>query len=629
MKRLLGAAVLVLATLLAFVAAAAQAPDYVTFFGEPGSVTINGRAAPEGTRILAETPTGWGIAVRVAADGSWALPFAAGPTPLAFTVDRLPVAGGPVDRSEAGQRQLTLAASSLGAPPPLFVEFHGAAGSATIGGHTAPEGATVAAWANGKMLGKATAYGGAWEMPIRAGMTGIRFTIDGLPDAGGPYSSSLEGVPYWITLAAPPRGTDLGTTRFGGSFGSVLTGGFMKPARPGALITATSDGRVVGRTTIRADGGWSIEVPVGTFDIHFEVNRAIDPTGGYAATHPGVESSVQLFSLARVPGWEGDTPISVAASDVLQHEVESSHRFSGSGFPVGIIRALNLGGDEPYAMVASREGAEITSGSWSFTFSPDDITVLVFELQSGGVVYRTAALTPQAGGATAFTPADLTPRPQPQMFRGVELRSRHVRARDIRGFGAESKVTASGAWSLRLPPHVGSARAIRLSAEIDGERRWTREYPLTPGTETRVSAAEFSITSNPFPPKVEGRMMVGLGDVPETVEIRIRARPRADGRIELGVRIEGDAEPLSIDRRFLPATPSVNRWLLSSRMGLNEAVEGHVMARRLADGRTEFGFRVTGRGDVFPESRFVPSGAETGRWLSSSVISIRSVVGTE
>ena len=123
--------------------------------------------------------------------------------------------------------------------------------------------------------------------------------------------------------------------------------------------------------------------------------------------------------------------------------------------------------------------------------------------------------------------------------------------------------------------------------------------------------------------------MEALGDVPETVEIRIRAQPLADGRIEFGVRIEGDAEPLSIDRRFLPATPRVNRWLLSSRMRLNEAVEGHVMARRLADGRTEFGFRVTGRGDVFPASRFVPSDAEAGRWLSSSVISIRSVVSTE
>ena len=399
-RRLLGAALAVLATLLAGAAAAAQAPGQpgqVTFFGEPGSVTINGLAAPEGTTIQVKTSDGGAWGLSIAADGSWWIEFPTDPTPLTFTVDRLPVAGGPVDRSEAGRRQLTLAASSLGVPPPSVLDFHGAAGSTTIGGQPAPDGAEIAAWVNGRMVGATSAYRGAWVMSIASGTTGIRFTVDGLPDSVGPYSSALVGVPYWITLATPARGTDLGTTRFGGSFGSVLTGSFMEPARPGALITATSDGRVVGRTTIRADGGWSIEVPVGTFDIHFEVNRAIDPTGGYAATHPGVESSVQLFSLARVAGWEGDTPISVAASDVLQHEVESSHRFSGSGFPVGIIRALNLGGDEPYAMVASREGAEITSGSWSFTFSPDDITVLVFELQSGGVVYRTAALTPRGG----------------------------------------------------------------------------------------------------------------------------------------------------------------------------------------------------------------------------------------
>ena len=625
--RLFGAAVLVLVTLLA--AAAAQASDHVTFFGEPGSVTINGRAAPEGTRILAETPTGWGMAVRVAADGSWALPFATGPTPLTFTVDGMPVAGGPVDRSEAGQRRLTLAASSLGAPPPLFVEFHGAAGSATIGGHTAPEGATVAAWANGKMLGETAVYGGAWEMPIRASTTGIRFTVDGLPDAGGPYSSALDGVPYWITLATPARGTDLGTTRVWGSPGSVLTGGLKEPARPGALITATSDGRVVGRTTIRADGGWSMQVPVGTFDLHFEVNREIDLSGTYAATHPGVETSVQLVSYARVPGWESDEPIGALPTNPLQHELERAHRFSGSGFPVGIIRVLDRGAVNPDATLVTYGGAEITSGSWSFAFSPDDISALVLELLSGGVAYRTAALTLQAGGATALTPADFTPLPLPHTFRGVELWSSSVHAHDVGGDSAAVKRTIGEAWALSLQPDIERPGAIRFSAQIGGEWRWTREYPLTPGAETRVSADEFSITSNPIAPQDFGVGMAALGEVPETVEIRIRAQPLADGRIEFGVHLEGDAESLTIDRRFLPAAPRVNRWLLSSRMRLNAAVEGHVIARRLADGRTEFGFRITGRGDVFPASRFVPSDAEAERWLSSSVISIRSVVSTE
>ena len=576
--RSLYAVVLVLATLLAAAAAAAQAPGHVRLYGEPGSVTINERAAPEGTTIFADTPTGSRRVVRIAADGSWSLTFLTDPTPLTFTVDRLPVAGGPVDRSEPGQRQLTLAASSLGAPPPLFVEFHGAAGSATIGGHTAPEGVTVAAWANGKMLGETPVYGGAWEMPIRASTTGIRFTVDGLPDAGGPYSSSLDGVPYWITLATPARGTDLGTTRVGGSPGSVLTGGLKEPARPGALITATSDGRVVGRTTIRADGGWSMQVPVGTVDLHFEVNREIDLSGTYAATHPGVETSVQLVSYARVPGWESDEPIGALPTNPLQHELERAHRFSGSGFPVGIIRVLDRGAVNPDATLVTYGGAEITSGSWSFAFSPDDIPALVLELLSGGVAYRTAALTLQAGGATALTPADFTPLPLPHTFRGVELWSSSVHAHDVGGDSAAVKRTIGEAWALSLQPSINRPGAIRLSAEIGGERRWTREYPLTPGAETRVSADEFSITSNPIAPQDFGVGMAALGEVPETVEIRIRAQPLADGRIEFGVRLEGDAESLTIDRRFLPAAPRVNRWLLSSRMRLNDS------GRRAGDG---------------------------------------------
>ena len=621
--------VLVLATLLAAGAAAAQAPGRVRLYGEPGSVTINGLAAPEGTRIQVKTSDGAGWGLSIAADGSWWIVLPTDPTPVTFTVDRLPVAGGPVDRSEGGQRQLALTASSLGVPLPSVLDFHGAAGSTTIGGQPVPDGAEIAAWVKGRMVSVTSAYRGAWVMSIAAGTTGIRFTVDGLPDAGGPYSSALDGVPYWITLATPARGTELGTTRVGGSRGSVLTGGLKEPARPGALITATADGRVLGRTTIRADGGWSMQVPVGTFDLHFEVNREIDLSGTYAATHPGVETSVQLVSLARVPGWESDAGIDVAPSDPLQHEVERTHRFSGSGFPDGIIRVLDRGAVRPIAMVVTYGGAEITSGSWSFAFSPGDFSALVLELHSGGVASRTAALTLQAGGATALAPADFTPLPLPHTFRGVGLRSGYVHAIEVEGGSVALKPTIDGAWALSLPPDIDRPGAIRLSAQIGGEWRWTREYPLTPGAETRVAADEFGITSNPIPPEGAGEMMDALGDVPETVEIRIRARPWANGRIEFGARIEGDAEPLTIDRRFLPATPRVNRWLLSTRMRLNEAVEGKVMARRLADGRTEFGFRVTGRGDVFPESRFVPSAAEAGRWLSSSVISIRSVVSTE
>ena len=465
-------------------------------------------------------------------------------------------------------------------------------------------------------------------MPIRAGTTGIRFTVDGLPDAGGPYSSALDGVPYWITLATPARGTDLGTTRFGGSFGSVLTGGLKEPARPGALITATSDGRVVGRTTIRADGGWSIEAPVGTFDLHFEVNRSLAVDGPYAVTHPGAETSLRLFSWARVPGWESDEPIGALPTNALQHELERAHRFSGSGFPVGIIRVLDRGAVNPDATIVTYGGAEITSGSWAFTFSPDDIPALVFDLHSGGVAYRTAALTLQAGGATALTPADFTPSRCRTRSEGSSC-GRATCARTMRRRRHGESSDDRWAWALSLQPDIESSRG---NPPLGADRR-RMALDARVSAHARRGDASFGRRVQhhlqPHPPQDSGVGMEALGEVPETVEIRIRAQPLADGRIEFGVRLEGETEPLTIDRRFLPAAPGVNRWLLSSRMRLNEAVEGHVIARRLADGRTEFGFRITGRGDVFPASRFVPSDAEAERWLSSSVISIRSVVSTE
>ena len=203
-----------------------------------------------------------------------------------------------------------------------------------------------------------------------------------------------------------------------------------------------------------------------------------------------------------MPGWESDEPIGALPTNPLQHELERAHRFSGSGFPVGIIRVLDRGAVNPDATLVTYGGAEITSGSWSFAFSPDDIPALVLELHSGGVAYRTAALTLQAGGATAATPADFASLPLPHMFRGVDLWVRHVIAQALSGNGSVrggGQQTIRGVWSVSIKPEHDPSDAIRLSAEIDGERRWTREFPLTPGGETRVSAGRIQHHLQPLP----------------------------------------------------------------------------------------------------------------------------------
>lgn len=100
----------------------------------------------------------------------------------------------------------------------------------------------------------------------------------------------------------------------------------------------------------------------------------------------------------------------------------------------------------------------------------------------------------------------------------------------------------------------------------------------------------------------------------ETFSVRIRAQLHEDGRIEFGLRADG--EILTPSRRFLPANPKVGLVHVSSvveRMG----VQLQVIAIRQADGDTEFGLRADAetvlRGQIFP--------ADTAQqtWLVSSV----------
>ena len=55
----------------------------------------------------------------------------------------------------------------------------------------------------------------------------------------------------------------------------------------------------------------------------------------------------------------------------------------------------------------------------------------------------------------------------------------------------------------------------------------------------------------------------------------------------------------------------------------SEKVNGRIVARRVADGRTEFGFQPEGEDRVLPRSRFFPANAGVNRWLQSSPLSVR------
>ncbi len=51
-------------------------------------------------------------------------------------------------------------------------------------------------------------------------------------------------------------------------------------------------------------------------------------------------------------------------------------------------------------------------------------------------------------------------------------------------------------------------------------------------------------------------------------------------------------------------------------------MNGRVVARRLADGRTEFGFQPDGAERILPRSRYFPAKARVDCWLQSSLVTV-------
>ena len=99
----------------------------------------------------------------------------------------------------------------------------------------------------------------------------------------------------------------------------------------------------------------------------------------------------------------------------------------------------------------------------------------------------------------------------------------------------------------------------------------------------------------------------------------ITARRLDDGRVEFAFRPSGGAR-IFPEQRYVPADAELNSWSVSSDVTHVDATLGRIIARRLDDGRMEFGFRVEGGDELLPELRFVPA-VTSGGWLRSSELS--------
>ena len=119
----------------------------------------------------------------------------------------------------------------------------------------------------------------------------------------------------------------------------------------------------------------------------------------------------------------------------------------------------------------------------------------------------------------------------------------------------------------------------------------------------------------PPPPDGEGAMQGGDSG-------RIVARRLSDGRTEFGWLPEGLTARVLPSQRYFPTNARVDRWLRSSPVEVNGIEVGRINARLRADGRIEFAFTPTGGERILPPSRYFPVDAAIDVWLRSTEIDV-------
>ena len=284
-RRILALAAAALLLLLTGGSVGARGGDYAksSFYGEPGSVTINGKAAPPGTRIVVGVgPDAEEIVsgVPVLTDGSWEVVLLVVWEEVHLLVDGFRVPGGPFDVPESGgAREMRLHVGVETDPTPRNVVFNARGEDMTLFGQPLPVDMQITTWIGGERFWSTRYHdydGGVWSRQVPTGAEEVSFTINGFPVAGGPYVADPADAPFWITLHADDP--DRLPFRFHGPPGDVVD---LRPLcgsdqlQPLWVVGFNDENRDQGwqhEVQVRADGSWTLDAPSGTQRIEFFVS---------------------------------------------------------------------------------------------------------------------------------------------------------------------------------------------------------------------------------------------------------------------------------------------------------------------------------------------------------------------
>ena len=105
------------------------------------------------------------------------------------------------------------------------------------------------------------------------------------------------------------------------------------------------------------------------------------------------------------------------------------------------------------------------------------------------------------------------------------------------------------------------------------------------------------------------------------ISLRIMARLGENGRIEHGVELSSGFQILP-ERRYLPAETQAGMWYSTLDVELGGTSIGQIRARPLADGRIELVFRDFEGDDIAPDIAYLPADLDQGVWYRSSEIEV-------
>ncbi|WP_241757999.1 adventurous gliding motility protein AgmC [Myxococcus landrumensis] len=360
-----------------------------------GVVTYAGTAEPGATVTVTVDGTTVGT-VTANAGGNWSLPVAA------------PLANGPHSVTATAEDTAGNTATDTnnftvdtGTFVSVTTPAEGAvlpSGVVTYSG-TAEPGATVTVTVDGNVVGTVTANaGGDWSLPVAASLADGQHSVTATAqDISGNTATDTNNF-------AVDTGTSVSVTT--PAEGAVLTNGvvtYAGTAEPGATVTVTVDGALVGTVTAAANGSWSLPVPAPLADGAHSVTATADDGRGHVASDTNA-FTVDAQTAVSISGpAEGSTLTNPVVTYTGTAEPGATVTISVDGTVVDTVTAGPDGSwslpvatplaDGPHTVTASSRDTNGNTATDTNTFTVDSGTAVSISTPADGSVITNGAVT--------------------------------------------------------------------------------------------------------------------------------------------------------------------------------------------------------------------------------------------